>query len=316
MLVAIDRGRAMKPHVICLGSAILDSIYRVDRIPGTGIKLLPQDARQLASGMATSAAISIARLGGSVALWARVGDDVVGQQFIAQLKAESVSTEHVHCLKGHKTPFAAILVDPQGERLAVPFYDKDFPTLADWLPLSAVSSAQAVMCDVRWPAGAKALMCAAKKYGVPSVLDADTAPNEVLHELCTLADHVLFSEAALHQLLGLTDSRAALLQAAEKLTGAQVVGVTLGAKGALIRQQTDMSGITQYFHGHSVKVKDTLNAGDIWHGAYTYALACGKALAERVRWANMAAAMKCEQSWGWSGAPTRSQLISRLEKLS
>jgi sulfofructose kinase len=303
----------MKPHVICLGSAILDSIYKVSEIPGKGIKLLPSDARQLASGMATSAAISIARLGGDVSLWARVGDDVVGHEFVTQLRAESVNTDHVHLIKGHQTPFAAILVDPQGERLAVPFYDKNFPAATDWLPLEKVKNAKAVMCDVRWPAGAYALMREANQQGIPTVLDADTAPNEVLVELCNYADHVLFSEVALYQLTGCDDAHLALLKVADTLPQAQVVGVTLGDQGALMRSQEDAVGVTQHFKGHTVKVLDTLNAGDIWHGVYTYTLATGMSLAERVRYANMAAAMKCEQSWGWTGAPTLKQLKSRLE---
>jgi sulfofructose kinase len=306
----------MKPHVICLGSAILDSIYKVNEIPGRGIKMLPLDARQLASGMATSAAISIARLGGDVALWARVGDDVVGHEFVSQLRAESVNTDHIHLIKGHQTPFAAILVDPQGERLAVPFYDKNFPVATDWLPIEKIKLASATLCDVRWPAGSAALMRESKKYGVPSVLDADTAPNEVLNELCSHADHVLFSESALYQLTGLSDAQTALLHVSDKLIQAQVIGVTLGSQGALMRVQKDAMGITQHFPGHSVQVKDTLNAGDIWHGVYTHTLALGMELSERVRWANMAAAMKCEQSWGWSGAPTLDQLSSRLKLLN
>ncbi len=303
----------MKPHVICLGGAILDSIYKVSEIPGRGIKLLPSDARQLASGMATSAAISIARLGGNVALWARVGDDVVGHEFVKQLRAESVNADHVHLIKGHQTPFAAILVDPHGERLAVPYYDKNLPAATDWLPLEEVQNAKAVMCDVRWPAGACALMREAKKQSVPAVLDADTAPNEVLNELCAYADHLLFSELALQQLTGITDVKHALLNATEKFANAQVIGVTLGAKGALMRIQKDASGIAHHFPGCPVQVKDTLNAGDIWHGVYTHTLSLDMPLHERVRWANMAAAMKCEQSWGWSGAPSLDQLSSRLK---
>jgi sulfofructose kinase len=303
----------MRSQVICLGGAIFDSIYKVSEIPGKGIKLLPSDARQLASGMATSAAISIARLGGDVALWARVGDDVVGHEFVSQLRDESVNADHVHLIKGHQTPFAAILVDPQGERLAVPYYDKNLPASTDWLPLEKVKHAQAVMCDVRWPAGACALMREAKKQGVPAVLDADTTSNDVLNELCAYANHLLFSESALQQFTGTADVKSALLIVAEKFVQAQVIGVTLGARGALMRVQKDPLGDVHYFSGYPVQVKDTLNAGDIWHGVYAHTLALDMPLAERVRWANMAAAMKCEQSWGWSGAPTLDQLSSRLK---
>jgi sulfofructose kinase len=134
-----------------------------------------------------------------------------------------------------------------------------------------------------------------------------------LQELCACADHVLFSESALQQLTGLQDTNMALLEMSERLPQAQVVGVTLGSQGALMRSQEDADGVTQHFRGQAVQVKDTLNAGDIWHGVYTHTLAMGLNLQERVRHANMAAAMKCEQSWGWTGAPTFVQLTSRLK---
>ena len=64
----------LKP-VICLGCAFWDTIFKVDRIPGRGTKILPEKAVQSASGMATAAAVTVARLGAPVELWARVGDE-------------------------------------------------------------------------------------------------------------------------------------------------------------------------------------------------------------------------------------------------
>jgi sugar/nucleoside kinase (ribokinase family) len=62
-----------RDRVIVVGCAFWDTIFRVERIPGRDEKVLPEVAAQTASGMATVAAVTIARLGGDVSLWTRVG---------------------------------------------------------------------------------------------------------------------------------------------------------------------------------------------------------------------------------------------------
>ena len=74
--MTIDMPTPQNP-VICLGCSFWDTIFKIDRIPEHG-KVLPEKAVQAASGMATAAAVAIARLGGHVELWARIGDDPTG----------------------------------------------------------------------------------------------------------------------------------------------------------------------------------------------------------------------------------------------
>jgi sulfofructose kinase len=49
----------VEKSIICLGSAVWDTIFQVESIPTAGIKVLPSRALQIASGMATSAAITM-----------------------------------------------------------------------------------------------------------------------------------------------------------------------------------------------------------------------------------------------------------------
>jgi sugar/nucleoside kinase (ribokinase family) len=60
-----------------------------------------------------------------------------------------------------------------------------------------------------------------------------------------------------------------------------------------------------------VKAVDTLGAGDVWHGAFTWGLVTGLPMTEIVQWANLAAAMKCEVFGGVTGTPTLAQLKLR-----
>lgn len=302
----------MNKPVICLGSAFWDTIFQVDAIPSAGIKVLPSRAVQAASGMATSAAITIARLGGQVQLWSRVGADETGQRFIRELQQEGVNTDWLRPMAGTQTPFSSIIVDRFGERVVIPFADPTVPADPSWLPLEQVAAASAVLVDVRWVEGAVALLSEARRCGLPAILDADTTTLQVLNQLVPMATHVLFSEPALQIFCAHESADEALLEVARRHDLA-VVGVTQGAQGAAF--WTRESGVVQHIAAPSIQTVDTLNAGDVWHGSFAWGLCRNWSIEKIVRWANLAAAMKCEVFGGRLGAPTLAELGTRAEKL-
>jgi len=295
-------------RIISLGCAFWDTIFKVDEIPRHGTKLLAQQAVQAASGMATAAAATIARLGGTVELWTRIGDDATGDAFLQNLGAERVNTDHVRRVSGGRTWFSTILVDRDGERLVIPFADPTLDRDPAWLPLQRVAGAGAVLVDVRWVEGTRALLAEARRHGVPTVLDADIAPPDLLRELIPLADHVLFSEPALQSLVPGAATAEALAVVARDLDAA-VVGVTCGPRGALLRQRGEAASLA--VPSIAIVEQDTLNAGDVWHGAYVHGLVEGWPLERRVRLANVAAAIKCERFGGRLGAPVLAEVIAR-----
>jgi len=299
--------------IICLGCAFWDTIFKIDRLPQHGTKVLPEKAVQAASGMATAAAVTIARLGGDVELWARIGDDATGDSFLQDLSREAVRTGRIRRVHGARTAFSTILVDGAGERLVVPYTDPSLDSDPAWLPLQDIAQAGAVLVDMRWPEGARTVLQAARNHGVPTILDADIAPPELLHEMIALADHVLFSEPALLSLTADLSTRQALQEIAGKLQ-AEVVGVTLGAAGALVWRRDASGGTIHAFPAIPIEAVDTLNAGDVWHGVYAFGLVNNWDLARSVLMANVAAAMKCEHFGGRSGSPRLSDLIERFRR--
>ena len=299
-------------NFICLGAATWDTIFQVDIIPAAGIKVLPTRAVQAASGMATAAAITIARLGGQVELWTRIGADATGERYALEVKSEGVNTDFVRRHEGALTPFSSIIVDSEGERAVIPFFDPALPADPAWLPLDRVAFSAAVMADMRWPRGAAALLTEAKRVGIPAILDADTAPLLDLQTLVPLASHVLFSEPALAIYSNQSSHEEALLDVASQGV-AEVVGVTLGAAGALI--WTRALGRVQSIAAPKVQSVDTLNAGDVWHGAFAWGLVQQWPIEKIVRVANLAAAMKCEVFGGRLGAPNLAELTTRAETL-
>ena len=298
--------------IICLGSAVWDTILQVEAIPSAGVKVLAQRAVQRASGMAASAAIAIARLGAPVAFWSRLGDDETGARYVRDFAAEGIDVSQLRAFAGMGTPFSSIIVDKDGERAVIPFYDAQFPADPGWLPLHTVAQAAAVLVDVRWQEGAAALLTEARRCGVPAILDADTAAPEVLAHLVPLATHVLFSEPAFRIYTGVDYAKQALAELGTRL-GCDVVGVTLGPSGAALWQK-DGKGVV-HIAAPAVQAIDTLNAGDIWHGTFAWALCRGYSLQSVVEIANVAAAMKCEVFGGNVGAPTLAALMARAKTL-
>jgi sulfofructose kinase len=298
--------------IICLGSATWDTIFQVDTIPAAGIKVLPSRAVQAASGMATAAAITIARLGGQVALWSRIGDDVTADRYLTEVQREGVNVDFVRQHEGVATPFSSIMVDQQGERAVIPFFDLKLSTDTAWLPLDNVASAACVMTDMRWVTGAAVLLAEARRLGIPALLDADTAPLLDLQTLVPLATHVLFSEPALALYANQSSLAQAILDVASQGT-ADVVAVTLGAVGVLI--WTRATNVIQSIAAPAVVAVDTLNAGDVWHGAFAWGITQNWSIDKIVRLANLAAAMKCEVFGGRLGTPNLAELTARANAL-
>jgi sulfofructose kinase len=286
----------------------LDAIYRVPAIPTTPTKILATGFTECGGGMAANASVAVARLGGRVSYWGRLGADALGDRIIRELEDEGVDVRGVRRLPGCISPSAAILVADDGERLVCAFNDPNLEPDASWLPLADVPAFDAALVDVRWPNGAAAVLEAARASGLVAVLDGDVGPRDVVLELTMRATHAIFSEPGLAQASGATDPGSGLARLARGAGG--IVGVTLGPDGFLWRQ-----GHAEYrIRAPRITAVDTLAAGDVWHGAFTLALAEGLDVAAAARFANVAAAIKCTRSGGRRGTPSRAEVLNQLAR--
>lgn len=296
--------------LICLGHAALDRIYRVPHLPHGSTKLRAVDFAEVGGGMASNAACAVSRLLDPdvyrVEFWGRTGDDSAGQIIRDEFARYAVAIPHLRAFAGRKSSQSAVMVDAAGERMIVN-YRGDVPTGdISWLPLETVATAAAVLADVRWLEGARALLGAARAAGVPAVLDADLGDVPIVRALVPLAEHAIFSEQGLSNWHGNDDTPGALRAAIA--AGARIAAVTRGQHGVVAL----IDGALHHIPAFPVQVVDTLGAGDVFHGAYALALAEGQAVLEAIRFASAAAAIKCSRPGGRDGAPVRSEVDALL----
>ncbi|OCJ07473.1 ribokinase [Rhizobium sp. AC27/96] len=300
-------------HVLCVGAAVLDTLFRVRTLPSGQGKVLPYDMLQIAEGMASSAAFAVARLGGKASLWGAVGNDATGERILRELSGAGISTEGMLRAEGAQSAVATILVDDEGERLIVPFYDpKLHHTLKTFTP-EEIAAFDAVLVDVRWPALALRVLQAAREIGKPAILDGDVAPDGIIEQLAPEATHIVFSEPAAQRLTGITDF-VEMTRLLKQRFSQTFICVTAGAAGSFWCD--DQSNDIRHSPTIAIKAVDTLAAGDIFHGAFALAIAEGKAPAEAIQLSSVAAAIKCEIFGGRSGAPTRADVIARLASMA
>jgi ribokinase len=297
-------------HVLCVGAAVLDTLFRVCSMPSGQGKILPYDMLQVAEGMASSAAYAVVRLGGKASLWGAVGDDDTGQRIIAELGHDGVDISGMVKVEGARSAVSTILIDDLGERLIVPFYDPLLHHAVRAVRHNDLTPFDAALVDVRWPKLALATLHAAADAGKPAILDGDVAADGVIEMLAPAATHIVFSHPAAERLAGtadLTEMVAILKRQFEQA----FVCVTAGEQGCGWFDEADRC--IKRMPAIKIEAVDTLAAGDIFHGAFALAIAEGRPAEEAIRYSSVAAALKCRSFGGRLGAPTAIDVEGALQ---
>lgn len=300
------------PTIVCVGHAALDRIFMVDQWPADSAKIVAHRYFESGGGMAANAAVAIARLGGHALFWGPVGADSAADIIEEQLRDEGVNVAGLRRFSESTSSTSAVLIDGRGERLVVGHRGTALQATPDWLRLESIPLVEAVVADVRWPAGALAALRAARVSRIPAILDADVAERDILVELAATADHVLYSERGA-QVMGGSDLDRTLRTTVE--AGARVAVATLGARGFAWTHAADPATVHRV-PAFPVRAIDTLAAGDVFHGAYALCIGKGYGIEQALCVASAAAALKCTRPGGRDGAPDWQEVMNFLAVVS
>lgn len=290
--------------VYCLGLAVIDRVFACDQIPDAATKYRASRTETVLGGSATNAAIAIARLGGTPALAARIGDDANGSEIAQRLGAEGLATTWLNVSENAQSSHSAVITDPSGERQIINFRGENLDDRTQWI--APPEKTTAVLADTRWPDGMAAALKAARKANVPGIVDVDTPLDH-----CDLTDatHLAFARRALAELSGTMDITEGLRKISATFDA--WLCVTDGENGTYLLEND------QIIHVPALAVApiDTLGAGDVWHGAFALALAEGKDEITATYFANVAAGLKCTQKGVAKGMPTRATVDETLREI-
>jgi len=297
----------LRKRVVAIGVGCLDQLllWRDVKAPVVSNKIV--DCQAQGGGMAATALVTVARLGGRAEYWGAVGTDPVADLILGGLSAEGVDTRQVVRMDGRRGPWMVVCVD---QATAERHFLYTTGLLNPGRPIGSVgrlAGAGCLLIDDTLPESDLVAARAARRRGVPVVADLSWVRD---HTRAVLAhvDYAVVSEACARDLGAGGDARRAC-EALRDLGPARVV-VTLGARG-LVYLDGDRFGCLDAF---PVDVVDTTGAGDVFHGAFCCGLLLGLGLERNLVFASAVAAMKCRHVGGRAGIPRLPEVVAFLRE--
>jgi sulfofructose kinase len=295
--------------ILCAGILVLDEVFRVDALPEPDRKIEAKDFFIVNGGCAANAAVAIARLGGRAMLAAPMGGpagrDANGDRVLAALKREAVDTAACQRIEGLSTGLSAIFIDARGDRTIVTYRDQRIAAVTPDDPQKVTAPARLVLADNRYPQFVLPICEAARRRGIPVVLDADKATTTD-DPLFGVATHVVFSAECLVATTGRSDLFDGLKVIAERT--AAFVAVSNGPDDIVFLDGEAVRRVPVF----KISAVDTLAAGDALHGGFALGLVEGRSASEALRFGAAVAGVKCTRIGGCAGMPTRAEVEKLL----
>jgi ribokinase len=300
--------------IVVVGSSNTDMIIKLDRLPRPGETLLGGEFVMAAGGKGANQAVAAARAGGAVSFVAKVGGDVFGTQAVEGFKKDKINVQYVFKDKQAASGVALVFVARDGENsIAVASGANAHLMPADLKKArTVITRAATLVLQLETPL--ETVRAAAEigaKKGVRVILNPAPArklDNALLKSITIITPN----ESEAEWLTGIAvknEADAAKAAAALRARGAQMVVITLGARGAFVAS----SELCQLVPAFKVKPVDTTGAGDVFNGALAVALTEGAPMLEAVRFANAAAALSTTKMGAQPSAPKRSEILKMLK---
>lgn len=295
--------------ILGLGGVAVDDFIFVESYPPADAKVQVLRRERHCGGLTATALITAARLGARCAYAGVLGKDDLSGFALGHLARGGIDTTRVRRVTGARPIYSNIVVDlKRGTRNI--FYDLRQVIGADDRspPETFIRACRVLFVDNIGVRGMVRAARVARRAGIPVVADFDSSSDPQFTELFGLADHIIVSRSFARHLSGIVAPARAVR--ALRTADHQVVVVTCGDTGCWYLEKGSVT--PRHQPAFAVKAVDTTGCGDVFHGAYAAALAQGVSLAERVRFAAAAAALKARQPGGQAGIPSLAEVQSFL----
>ena len=300
--------------VLGIGLNATDTRVIVPRFPAYAGKAPFVDEILSPGGQVASAMVACAKLGLRVKYIGTVGDDERGRVQLQSLQGTGINIDDVVVRKGCANQSAYIVIDQStGERTVLWRRSDCLRLTPEEITEEQVVSARLLHIDGHdTPAVARAASIA-RKHGIPVTVDVDTIYHG-FDKVLPNVDYLVTSSEFPTQWTNEPDPFKALTTL-QREYGMRVAAMTLGAHGSLAL----LDGKFYYSPAFVVNCLDTTGAGDVFHGAFCYAVLKGMSMGDTLDFSNALAALNCTEigaRGGIRGVEDARSLMARAERRS
>lgn len=276
--------------VLGIGLNATDTLLLVEEFPPYAGKIPFQRELLSPGGQVATAIVACSRLGLRTKYIGTIGDDLRGQIQRESLKGTGVDTSGLIVREGSANQTAYIIIDERtGERTVLWQRPESLRLEASEIRAQDVCKSRMLHIDGYDIAAAAYASSVARQHGIPVSLDVDTVyPG--FESVLQNVDYLVAGSNWPSKWTGETDPFIALSQLHDEY-GMRVSAMTVGHCGALALE----AGRWHYSPGFEVACVDTTGAGDVFHGAFCYAVLNEMPIQDALEFSNAAAAMNCTE---------------------
>jgi sugar/nucleoside kinase (ribokinase family) len=283
--------------VVGVGENSVDLVYRLPAAPAANGKQAITSHRRSAGGQVATTLCACASLGLRTAYVGAFGDDDHGRIARGALVERGVYLTFAP-VRPAPNRYAVILVNEQdGSRSVLHQRDPRLTLRPEELPQALIAGARVVHVDAVDPDASLAAARLGRAADAIVTVDIDEA-TEPARALIDAATHPILAEHVPASLTGEQDLERSLR--ALRQPHHAMVCVTLGSRGSAMLVGDELVTAPAF----PVTAIDTTSAGDVFRGAFIYALLRGDAPADILRFANAAAAVSCTREGAIDSVPS------------
>lgn len=277
-------------RVLSVGIATVDTVVLVEKYPAANERVISLETIRSVGGPATTAAVTMARLGIDVSLASVVGDDEAGRFILQKMESEGVNIDHVTINPEISTAIGTIIVSKSEASRAIMVQPHTY------LPQKPVNIHDYSMIHLD-QFGIEALRKWGIKRGGLQKISVDIGyPTPGFKS----GDFDIYAPSE-----NITTDISTAIQ------DKNWVVISCGGEGS-IYSDGESSGKVPAITG---EILSTLGAGDVFHGALVASAIWGKSIVEAVEIANLVAGISCRALDGQSGIPTKAELDAYMAKV-
>ena len=274
--------------VVGVGLNATDTLLIVPHFPAYAGKVPFEREILSPGGQVASAMVACARLGLRTKYIGAIGDDERGRIQRESLVGTGINLDHVQYRRNCPNQSAYIIIDHStGERTVLWRRDDCLRIDPEQISPDQIVCSRLLHIDGHdTPAVARGASIA-RSHGIPVTVDVDTIYHGVDRVLPNV-DYLVASSEFPAAWTGVNDPFHAL-ETLQNEYGMKVAAMTLGAHGSLARA----GGRFYYSPAFVVNCVDTTGAGDVFHGAFCYAVLQEMAMHDALEFSNAMAALNC-----------------------
>jgi sulfofructose kinase len=285
--------------MVGIGLNATDTVFKVPHFPAYGGKVPFHGEFVSVGGQVASAVVACAKLGLRTKYIGAVGDDERARLQLDSLREAGIDIEHVRQRPHCATQSAFIVIDEStGERTVFWSRPDCLRILPEEITPDQIECARLLHIDGHDTPAMERAAAIARAAGIPVTVDVDTV-YAGFDRVLPLVDYLIASSEFPARWTGIEDPFRSLETIRERY-GMKMAAMTLGAHGALALTE---AGFT-YSPAFVVNCIDTTGAGDVFHGAFCYAVLQQMPLEEALDFANALAALNCTAAGARGGLAT------------